>query len=89
MNSEIDAICEAAEQGDAKAQFILGMMYATGRGVRFDYVQAYVWLSLGASQQYRNAVKERKFVAARMTAAQIAKAREMARTREMVTLAHG
>ena len=84
MNSDLDAVRDAAEQGDAKAQFVLGMMYATGRGAPFDYIQAHVWLSLGASQQHSKAIKERKFVAARMTLTQIAQAREMARNQSMV-----
>ncbi len=83
MNSDLNEVREAAEQGDAKAQFVLGMMYATGRGAPFDYIQAHVWLSLGASQKHRNAIKERKFVAAHMTPAQIAQALEMAQNRRM------
>ncbi len=38
----------AAEQGDAEAQYNLGMMYATGIGVREDHVQAYKWLVLAS-----------------------------------------
>ena len=30
----------AAEIGDAEAHFVLGMMYAEGRGVTQDYVEA-------------------------------------------------
>ncbi len=37
---------KAAEQRDAEAQYNLGMMYATGIGVREDHVQAYKWLVL-------------------------------------------
>ena len=39
---------KAAEQGDAEAQYNLGMMYATGIGVREDHVQAYKWLVLAS-----------------------------------------
>lgn len=31
---------QSANQGDADAQFNLGLMYAFGRGVRQDYAQA-------------------------------------------------
>ncbi len=37
---------KAAEQGDAEAQYNLGLMYATGIGVREDHVKAYKWLVL-------------------------------------------
>ena len=37
---------EAAEQGDADAQALLGLMYEVGLGVPHDYVQAYFWLTL-------------------------------------------
>ncbi|MBF0141074.1 MAG: SEL1-like repeat protein [Magnetococcales bacterium] len=75
----LDVVCDAAEQGDAMAQYNLGMMYLTGRGIPFNYVQAYAWLSLAASQQHRNARKDLKFVAARMTLEQIAQAKELVR----------
>ena len=34
---------KAADQGNAKAQFTLGEMYATGRGVPQNNFQAYIW----------------------------------------------
>ncbi len=39
---------KAAEQGDAEAQYNLGLIYATGIGVREDHVQAYKWLVLAS-----------------------------------------
>ena len=36
-------LCQAAEIGDAKVQFNLGVMYENGRGVRQDERQAVVW----------------------------------------------
>lgn len=36
-----------AEQGDADAQFALGVMYDNGEGVPKNYVQAAKWLYLG------------------------------------------
>ncbi len=38
-----------AEQGDATAQFNLGVMYRTGRGVPQDDVEAYKWYNLAAT----------------------------------------
>ena len=40
-------LTELAEQGDAKAQLNLGVMYANGEGVPKDYVQAAKWFYLG------------------------------------------
>ena len=39
-----------AEQGDASAQFNLGLMYATGRGVPQDEAEAVRWSRLAADQ---------------------------------------
>ena len=40
----------AAEQGEAKAQYNLGLMYYQGEGVLEDFVQAHMWANLAASQ---------------------------------------
>ena len=39
----------AAAQGNAEAQFNLGIMYANGHGVPQDYVQAHKWFNLAAA----------------------------------------
>jgi TPR repeat protein len=39
----------AARQGHARAQFNLGVMYASGQGVGRDQVEAYGWLQRAAS----------------------------------------
>ena len=41
---------QAAEQGYAKAQFNLGLMYDSGRGVRQDYTKAVQWYRKAAEQ---------------------------------------
>ena len=41
-----------AEQGNAKAQFALGVMYDNGQGVPQDYAQAAVWYRKAAEQGY-------------------------------------
>ena len=41
---------QAAEQGDADAQYNLGVMYANGRGVRQDDAQAVQWYRKAAEQ---------------------------------------
>ena len=75
-----------AEQGDAKAQFNLGVMYVRGAGVRRDRVVAHKWLNLAANrypaseENWRNKTSTlREAIAALMTPAQIAEAQRMAR----------
>jgi TPR repeat protein len=41
---------QQAEQGDVEAQFRLGEMYARGRGVKWDDVEAVKWYKLAAEQ---------------------------------------
>ena len=48
-----------AEQGDATAQFNLGVMYRTGRGVPQDDVEAYKWYNLAAT--YADAEQREQF----------------------------
>jgi TPR repeat protein len=69
---------KAAEQGNANAQFNLGVMYAKGVGVPQDYVQAHMWFILAATKhaKYR---ADRVRLAKLMTPAQIAKAQRLAR----------
>jgi TPR repeat protein len=45
----------AADQGDADAQFNLGVMYDTGRGVPQDDAEAERWYRLAADQGDANA----------------------------------
>jgi TPR repeat protein len=68
-----------AEQGDAKAQFNLGMMYDLGRGVPQDHVQAYMWYNLAAAQGDKKAGKWRDGVGEKMSPAQIVEAQKLAR----------
>ena len=77
---------KAADQGNADAQFNLGVMYANGQGVLQDYVTAHKWFNLAVSglsasetTQRNAAVTYRDRVAARMTPAQIAEAQRLAR----------
>ena len=46
-----------AEQGDAEAEFHLGVMYAFGQGVPNDYAQAVTWYRKAAEQGHRKAQK--------------------------------
>ena len=51
----IAALRASAAQGDADAQFNLGVMYATGNGVPQDYVEAIAWHRLAAEQGHADA----------------------------------
>ena len=44
-----------AEQGNAKAQYNLGVMYGNGRGVKQDYFKAVNWYRKAAEQGYAKA----------------------------------
>ena len=69
----------SAEQGDAQAQYNLGLMYTNGEGVPQDYVSAHMWFNLSGSNGLKNAVKNRNIIEKRMSKQQIEKAQEMAR----------
>ena len=61
MSKEEEAkwLRRAAEQGDAKAQFNLGLMYDEGKGVSKDNVFAYMWWNLSASMGNDDAAERR------------------------------
>lgn len=69
----------SAEQGQAAAQYNLGVAYTNGQGVRQDYVYALMWLRIAATGGFQRAAKNRDLIAARMTAAQVARAQELAK----------
>ena len=68
-----------AEQGDASAQYNLGVLYDNGLGVPQDKVRAYMWFTLSAAQGRDGAAAFRDLIARRMTPAQIEEAQKLAR----------
>ncbi len=68
-----------AEQGHTEAQWSLGVMYERGRGVPKDYVQAYRWYTLAASQGDDLAEKFKDYLGESMTLEQLAEAQRLAR----------
>jgi len=70
---------ELADQGDAEAQYNLGLMYENGQGVTQDYVQAQMWFTLAAARGQKFARKSRDRLAKQMTPAQIDEAQKLAR----------
>jgi TPR repeat protein len=67
-----------AEQGDANAQYKLGVFYDNGLGVPQDKIRAYMWLNLSAAQG-RGAAAFRDLIARRMTPAQKEEAQKLTR----------
>ena len=52
---DLEEVRALAEQGNARAQFLLGAMYANGEGVPEDDVEAVRWYRLAAEQGYVSA----------------------------------
>jgi TPR repeat protein len=69
---------KAAEQGDAKAQRLLGMMYDIGVGVVQDNKLAYVWSSVSAANGDVKAATNRDLFAKRLSPAVLAEAQALA-----------
>lgn len=69
---------ESARDGDAASQHMLGELYAEGRGVRQDLVQAHMWYSLAAAWGHDRADAARRNLERYMSSGQLAEARELA-----------
>lgn len=68
-----------AEQGDAKAQFNLGVIYHNGRGVTQDFIVAHMWFSISFANGDKDAGSRRDNLAERMLPTDISKAQERAK----------
>ena len=69
----------SAEQGNALAQYSLGLMHQKGQGVPKDYVLAHMWWNISSSNGHNGDIKFRDIIEKRMSPSQIEKAQEMAR----------
>ena len=74
----------AAEQGHAKAQLNLAVMYGNGQGVARDYALAYMWAYVAAANESYGEVQKlsaaiQNYLAKQMDTKQISSARELAR----------
>jgi peptidoglycan hydrolase-like protein with peptidoglycan-binding domain len=67
-----------ANEGNPEAQYILGSMYAQGKGVLQDYAQAHAWFNLAASKGHEKAALYRDEIAMKMTSNQVARAQQLA-----------
>ncbi len=68
----------SAHQGGAEAQYKRAAMYFLGNGVPRDLVQAYMWIKLAVHHGDETAIRDRKFIADKMTPEQKDKAMELA-----------
>jgi TPR repeat protein len=68
-----------AERGHHPAQTDIGIMYEFGQGVIKDKVYAYMWWNIAATNGSRESGRYRDEIEQRMTAAEIARAQELAR----------
>lgn len=71
-----------AEQGNAKAQSVLGAMYRRGQGVSRSPVRAFLWFSRAAASGDTKAKAELREVSQTMTPEELSQAREMAQACE-------
>ena len=85
MSDELAACRIAAEQGDAAAQYSLGLKYYYGEGVPQDHIQAHLWwnLTANAGDEWDKEMKEHAYdlrfsLEQIMTPAQIAEALRLA-----------
>ena len=72
-----EEVREKAEAGVVDAQYALGLMYAEGRGVKQDEVQAYVWLSRAVEQGDQDAANLRYALLSQMEPSQIEAVRQV------------
>ena len=70
----VEQVREKAEAGNVDAQYALGLMYAEGRGIKQDDIQAYVWLSRAVDQGDQDAATLRYVLLSQMEPRQIAAA---------------
>lgn len=78
---------KAAEQGDTKAPFNVGMLYCCkDNKIFYDagllskdiYQKAYIWFSLAATNGMTNSVEHRDFAKSKLSPAELSKAQEFA-----------
>lgn len=71
-----------AEQGNPKAQSVLGVMFRKGEGVPRNSARAHMWFSFAAARGDTKAKAELREVSLTMTAQEISQAEAMARSCE-------
>ena len=66
-----------AEQNHKKAQGTLGWMYEAGKGVRRDYIMAFVWYDLAVTNGHKKARRNRNSVESKLDEDELKKARAL------------
>ncbi|MGD9000380.1 MAG: sel1 repeat family protein [Granulosicoccaceae bacterium] len=74
----VEEIREKALQGNTHAMYALGLVYAEGRGVAEDLVEAWAWLTLAVMRGDDDAEQLRFVVSAQMQQDQFAEAERRA-----------
>jgi TPR repeat protein len=78
----VDWYQRSAHQGDPDGQYLLGLMYDKGFGVKTDVVLAHKWLNLAAAHapahNRENFLRMRDAVGSKMTPAQLDLAQKLA-----------
>ena len=69
----------SAKHGYRRAQHRLGTMYARGTGVSRNYIKAYAWCKVSASQHSRRALLKLKKIEPYLSIEQISCARKLSR----------
>ena len=69
---------QSADAGNSLAQFMMGRLYAEGRGVSEDKVKGYMWFDLSASNGNSRAIAQRDAIGAQLSSDEIDRAQDMA-----------
>jgi peptidoglycan hydrolase-like protein with peptidoglycan-binding domain len=69
---------QSAYAGNSLAQYMMGRLYAEGRGVGEDKLAAYMWFDLSASNGNSRAITAREAIAAELDADEVDQAQQMA-----------
>lgn len=77
-NRAYEEFKQSADSGNSLAQFMMGRLYAEGRGVVADKVAAYMWYDLAASNGNTRAIAARDSIAAQLQSNDIDRAQDMA-----------
>jgi hypothetical protein len=65
---------KAAEQGEARAQYHLGLMYYNGEGIPMHFIKAYVWMSVASANGNEKSKINLGILSSKMTPQQVAQA---------------
>lgn len=68
----------SSDNGDCGGHYGVGVCYVYGCGVPVNYVKAYAYFNISAAENYRNAIRDLKLLAKKMTPTQIAEGQKLA-----------